>query len=408
MSERTASSLAVPTAPDLGAAAPPVPRSLFAVCAVVLFEFLAMGIPLPVLPAHVGETLGLGAFAVGVAVGSQSWATLLTRHGAGTWSDRRGPRSAVRAGLIVSALAGAAYAAAFATSAATTSFAALLVGRALLGLGESLVVTGALAWGVGLAGRARSGLVMAWVGIAMYGAMGLGSLSGAGLLAHVGLSAIAAATAVAPLLGLAATWLAPDVPAIGGVRLPFYRVLGRIALPGAGLTLGALGFGAIAAFATLRFAERGWAHATWAMGAFGAAYVLARALFGGLPDRLGGPRAAAVAAGASALGQIALWAAPSGPTAIAAAALVGAGYALVFPSFGVDAVGRVPAQNRGAALGAYAACFDLAMGLGVPAFGLLASARGTGAVFAASAVGGGLSFAAALLLVARRRAAPAA
>ena len=42
-------------------------------------------------------------------------------------------------------------------------------------MGESLVITAALAWGVSLAGRERSGVVMAWVGIAMYGALALGA-----------------------------------------------------------------------------------------------------------------------------------------------------------------------------------------------------------------------------------------
>ncbi len=60
--------------------------------------------------------------------------------------------------------------------------------------------------------------------------------------------------------------------------------------------LSALPFGAIAAFSTLRFAERSWPHAALALNAFGAAYVLARSFFGGLPDRFGGARLAMVSA----------------------------------------------------------------------------------------------------------------
>jgi hypothetical protein len=49
-------------------------KALFGLCVMVFAEFLAMGLPLPVLPMHVTGTLGLGAFVVGLAIGAQSWA----------------------------------------------------------------------------------------------------------------------------------------------------------------------------------------------------------------------------------------------------------------------------------------------------------------------------------------------
>ena len=50
--------------------------------------------------------------------------------------------------------------------------------------------------------------------------------------------------------------LAKAVQPVGGVRLPFYQVSRLIWLPGVGLSLCALGFGAIAAFATLFFTPK--------------------------------------------------------------------------------------------------------------------------------------------------------
>lgn len=368
------------------AVATPLWRNLAPICAIVFMEFLAMGLPLTILPAHVHGALGFGAIVVGLAIGAQSWATLLTRHRAGTWSDQRGPRSATVVGLSLSALAGLLYALSIALPAAAPSLAVLLAGRALLGLGESLVVTGALSWGVALAGRERSGVVMSWVGIAMYGALAAGAPLGAMLHARHGFAGMALAAALAPLAALGLVGFARAVSPVGGARLPFYRVVGLIWLPGLGLTLSALGFGAIAAFSTLRFAERGWSHAALAMSAFGAAYVLARLFFGGLPDRLGGARVAMGSAAVAALGQLGMWLSTSGATAVAAAALTGFGFSLAFPSFGVEAIRTVPPQNRGVALGAYTACFDVTMGVGVPLLGVVVGVAGYGAAFAVSAL----------------------
>ena len=376
-----------PTAPmETSSSTTPLWRVLAPICVMVFMEFLAMGLPLTILPGHVHGTLGFGSFIVGLAIGAQSWVTLATRHTAGTRADQRGPRSTAMLGLALSVIAGVMYAASSAVLNPSASLVVLLLGRGLLGVGESLVVTGALAWGVALAGRERSGIVMAWVGIAMYGALAVGAPLGSEVTAHVGFVGMAIVAAFAPLPGIGAALLVRAVTPVGGARLPFYRALRLIWLPGLGLSLAALGFGAIAAFSTLFFREHGWANAALAMSAFGAAFVLVRLLFGGLPDRFGGARVAMASAAVAALGQLGMWLATSGPMAVAAAALTGLGFSLAFPSFGVEAVRRVPSQNRGVALGAYAASFDVAMGLGVPALGMVVGVFGYGAAFAVSAL----------------------
>jgi hypothetical protein len=47
--------------------------------AVVLIAFLIIGLALPVLPLHVHQDLGFGAFIVGLVTGSQFGASLLSR-----------------------------------------------------------------------------------------------------------------------------------------------------------------------------------------------------------------------------------------------------------------------------------------------------------------------------------------
>lgn len=372
-------------------------RELTPICIMVFVEFLAMGLPLPVLPGRVHGVLGFGSFVVGLVIGAQSWATLVTRHSSGTRTDEHGPRRAVIRGLVISVAASSLYALSAAVPGGA-GLAVLLLGRGLLGAGESLVITGALAWGVALAGRERSGLVMAWVGIAMYGAIAIGAPIGSALDARFGFVGMALAAAVAPALGIGAALVARNVKPVGGARIPFYKVASLIWLPGAGLALAALGFGAIAAFATLMFQQHGWAHSALAMTAFGAAFVLARLLFGGLPDRFGGARIAMASTAVAALGQFGMWLASSGTTAVAAAALTGLGFSLAFPSFGVEAIKRVPPQNRGVALGAYTACFDLAMGVGVPLLGVVVGTFGYAAAYAIGTAGAMASFAIATAL----------
>jgi len=139
------------------------------------------------------------------------------------------------------------------------------------------------------------------------------------------------------------------------------------------------------------------------MAAFGAAYVLARLLFGRLPDLFGGARVAMVSASVAAVGQLGMWMATTGEMAVAAAFLTGLGFSLAFPAFGVEAIRRVPPQNRGVALGAYTACFDLALGVGVPALGTIVAISGYRAAFAVGAVTALASLLVALVLGSRKR-----
>lgn len=81
-----------------------------------------------------------------------------------------------------------------------------------------------------------------------------------------------------------------------------------------------------------------------------------------------------------------MWLAPSPLLATIGAALTGFGYALVYPSLGVEAIRRAPAQSRGLASGAYTAFLDVALGVGNPVLGLVASAAGLASVFGVGAM----------------------
>jgi len=369
----------------------------------VFVGFLAIGLPLPVLPLHVHDTLGMNALVVGIVIGSQFAAALLSRAWAGTLADARGAKRAVVAGFVVAAFSGIAFLVSLAfPGEPAASMGVLLAGRVLLGCAESLVVTGALSWGVGLAGPQNAGKVMAWIGIAMYGAYAFGAPAGVAVYGRWQFAGIAVATTLIPLAALALIVAVRPVAPTAARRVPFYKVLGAVWVPGLGLALSSVGFGVITAFVALLFAAREWGNASLAFTAFGLAFIVARLLFGHLPDKLGGARVALVCVLVEAVGQLLIWGAGSAPMAYAGAALTGFGYSLAFPGFGVEAVRRAPPQSRGAAMGAYVAFLDISLGITGPAAGAMATAWGVGAVYLAGAVAVACSLAVAVRLLGGR------
>lgn len=374
----------------------PAPASVLAgqgpLIAVVFFGFLAVGIPIAALSLQVHHSLGFSPLVVGVVIGLQSAATVLVRHQAGTVADQAGPRKAVLLGLPAAALSGVLYMASVALPLGPTASVLLIVaGRLLMGVGEALFITGSLSWGIARLGPARTGVVMSWQGIAMFVALGVGGPIGLWAQARFGFAAVGALTVAAPLVALLVAILLPAARGSGGVRVPFYKVLGLIWQPGIVLGLATAPFASISAFVALDYHAQGWTGGGWsggvfssagaAIAAFGVGYVAVRAFFSGLPDRLGGAPVAVVSLIVEAVGQALLWLAPRPEIALAGACLTGAGFSLIFPAMGIEATRRVSAEQRGRAVGNFTAFFDLAIGLTGPVVGLAVAPLGFSGAF---------------------------
>jgi len=117
---------------------------------VVFLSFMVIGMALPVLPLHIHDVLELSPFVVGLVAGAQFIAAMLSRFWAGRLADTRGPKHAMGLGLIAATLGGGCYLASLPIQEAPVwSAAVLLIGRALLGGAESLVITSGMLWGLG-------------------------------------------------------------------------------------------------------------------------------------------------------------------------------------------------------------------------------------------------------------------
>ncbi|WP_343718843.1 arabinose transporter [Achromobacter dolens] len=353
------------------------------IIAALFCGYLAVGLPLPVIPLFVHAHLGFSNLVVGLVIGIQFLVTVLTRGYAGRVTDQEGGRRSALQGALVMAVAGLLYlVAALPGLSPAASLGVIVAGRLAAGLGESQFVTGCVSWSIASVGPQRAGLSMSWTGIAMFAALSIGAPMGMAMYQRYGLAASMAACIAAPLLATVIALGTASYPSPRGARLPFHRVVGRIWREGLGLMLQGVGLSGLTAFASLYFAARQWDSAGWVMTAFGGGFIAVRMLLGHLPDRLGGYRVAAWSLAVEAIGQALLWFAPNAGVALAGAMVTGLGCALVFPALGVEALKRVPPANRGSAMGAFVAFLDIAYGLAGPAAGVIAGHFGYAAVYA--------------------------
>ncbi|OHV79997.1 arabinose transporter [Rhizobium sp. LCM 4573] len=357
-------------------------RRVLALTIALFLSYLTVAMSLPAVPVHVVQGLGLDNTYAGLAVGIAFLSTILTRGWAGALSDRIGGKPAMRWGLLIYAAAGlVCLLASWTRLPVAGSYTILIVGRLLLGIGESVAMVGMMGWALGLMGPARSGRVISLVGIGIYGAFAVGGPLGMAALNRSGFTGLMAACTILPLIGLVAIHWLPGVAPQAGQRQSFWRIIGRIWRSGAVVGLQGVGFAAIGAFFPLYILSRGWPHAGLGLSFFGVGFVLVRMVFGHLPDQVGGTRVAVVSLIVEACGQYLLWLAPGPNAALTGALLTGLGCSMIFPAMGTEVVKRVPPHVRGTAVGGFVAFQDFAYGATGPVVGLLADHSGYASVF---------------------------
>jgi predicted MFS family arabinose efflux permease len=355
------------------------------IVSIVLYTFIAflcIGLPIAVMPSYVHDQLGFSAVIAGLTIGSQYLATLLSRPLAGRVCDTIGTKLAIVYGMSGIAISGMLTSVAtLLESAPVVSLAVLIIARLFIGVSQGLIGVGSISWCIGKVGPDHTARAISWNGIASYGAIAIGAPLGYVMTRDVGFFSIGLALTAMAIVALVIIRKKPSIPVIKGERLPFWSVFGRIAPYGVSLTLASIGYGTMTTFITLFYVSRGWEGAAYCLSVFGICFILARLLFIGAINRLGGFTSAIVCMGVETLGLVLLWISPNTGFALAGAGLTGLGLSLVYPALGVEAIKQVPISSRSAGLSAYAVFFDLALAIAGPMMGAIALGMGYASIF---------------------------
>ena len=337
--------------------------------AATLLAFVAVGAVIPVLPRYVHGPVGAGDLAVGIVIGAYTLTAIVFRPFAGRLADGRGRRATLVGGAVLVATVGALYL-------VPAGVPGLVATRLLLGIGEGAVVVAGSAWAIDLAPPDRRGRVIGFFGLGIWGGLAIGPPLGEALLAVGGYRAVWLFAAAGPLLGAMLAARLPDAhqPAAAPAGQP---LLPRPAIgPGVAIALASVGYAALAGFAVLHLAERGSGGGSSVFIAFAATVVAGRLLLGSLPDRLGPTRTAVASGVAETAGLALVGAASSWQVAVLGAAMMGAGFAVLYPALALLVLDGTDDRSRGAALGTFSAFFDAGVGVGAPLAGAVASVWG--------------------------------
>jgi MFS family permease len=355
----------------------------------VYFDFaayFAIGLSLAILPGYVHLQLGLSTVLAGLMVGLQYIATFATRHRAGRMSDTIGPRQTVRYGMTFCAASGGLMVLSWLLrDFLWLGLGTLACSRLLLGTGESMAATGATMWGIGMVGQEHTAKVISLNGVATYVALAIGAPIGVLLESLWGFGAVGALLVlVAAGSFAAATRMAPTFPP-KGEPVPLGQLLRGVSPFGMALALGGMGFGVIATFITLYFAQRHWQGAALSLTCFGLCFVGARLAFAHCIDRYGGFPVAILSFCVEAAGLVVLALGHSQALAYVGSGLTGLGFSMIFPSMGVEATNCFPVSVRGSVLGVYSAFVDGSLFLTGPLAGAVIVHYGYSITFLATA-----------------------
>jgi MFS family permease len=345
--------------------------------AATFFFFLSQSALFPVLPLHL-HFLGAGPSAVGLVVGIMLGPAVILRPLVGRHIDRRGRRTFLITGFVVSAVACAGYA-------AFTNIAVIFAFRLLHGVAMASFYPSASTMTGDIAPVGRRAEALSYFSMFLFAGIALGPALGETLYRSRGAAAAFGAAAALAVAGLIlAVQLRESAPQRDPVG-PKPPLLHRAALfPAAVLGLVAMASGGLHAFIPLYVVAEGANGAgdsRWFFGVYAVTIMVLRIFVGRVADRYG--RGVVVVPGTLLCGAASFLVAASASQAalIGAALLFGLGWGAMFPGLFALIMDRVEARERGSAMGTFTAAFDVAFGGGQILLGVILEAFGFTTIF---------------------------
>lgn len=348
------------------------------------------------LPLHL-LTLGGNHAQIGWLFGVTTAAGMLLRPQVGGWTDRYGARAVMVPGAI--ALVGTALALTGASSPFTVIalMAGLGIGNALISTTGSIVVANESP-----ADRRGESLSLFYVfssaGIALGPPIGFALADLGGM--RLNFVVVIACSLVTAALVLFVRTAPGNRAAPGGLGRPWswHAVPASVAL-----IIITAGHATVYAFLPLHADGAGLGSAAWFFPLMSAFTIACRLLLRRASDRLGRLPVLLPAIVLIASGNAVLAAAPTRVSLVVAAALLGCGNSMLYPTLVALVVDRTPFVERGRAIGTLSGAWDVGVAIGSPLIAFLVQTHGYAAGFLASAATTALGLVTLLAAERRRR-----
>jgi MFS family permease len=330
------------------------------------------------LPLHV---VGLGGShaQIGWLFALSTGVAMLLRPQVGGWVDRHGARAVMLPGagvLLVTMLA----------LGVATSPLGLIAAMTGLGVSGALISTTGSVVVAAHSPAARRGealslyYVAASVGVALGPAAGFALADVGGMALNFG-----AVTALSLAVGLL-TLTVRTPPAATAVADGVVRLWSSHAVPASlALIVITTGHATVYAFLPLHAAAQGLGRIAWFFPLMSGCTILCRLVLRRASDRHGRVRVLIPALLGVAAGNALLAAPPSMGSLVGAAALLGCGNSMLYPTLVALVADRTPAHERGLAIGTLSGAWDVGVAVGSPLIALLVQSRGYSAGFLAAA-----------------------
>jgi MFS family permease len=350
-----------------------------ALAAATLAFFIAAGIGLPVTPRFAKEALLADDLGVGIAMGSFSAASLVTRPVVGWATDRYGRRPLFIGGGVVTVVA-------LVLHLVSSSLPVFVLARALLGAGEGFLFVAALAAASDMAPETRRGEAISFFSLSLYLGIAIGPLIGEWLLAIGSWNAVWLGAALVTAVSVVLAWLTPETVPLSADGPGRARILHPAGIvPGIVILLGLWGMGGFLTFLPLYAPLTGLDGAAMPLAIYALIVVVLRIVGARLPDRFGAARLSSVALGLSAVGLATMGFVPTVAGLLIGTAIFACGVAFTMPALLALAVSLVPASERGTVVGTATLFLDVAFGVAPVALGAVANRAGYAPTFVVSA-----------------------